>query len=107
MSFPYIVQGNNITVVIDGKPHTVASSHPTFARLKEAVKVNDWDCYGDDFELPNLLTTRQQFCDLARCLGIPRKQPKPEPEGCTCLSSPNMLYAPCSYCDKQRKDGVK
>ena len=54
-----------------------------------------------------ILTTRQQFCDLARCLGIPRKQPKPEPEGCTCLSSPNMLYAPCSYCNKQRKDGVK
>ena len=66
-----------------------------------------WDCYGDDFELPNLLTTRQQFCDLARCLGIPRKQPKPEPEGCTCLSSPNMLNAPCSYCDKQRKDGAE
>lgn len=66
-----------------------------------------WDFYGVDFEWPHVLTTRQQFCDLAKALGIPRKQPKPEPEGCTCLSSPNMLYAPCSYCDKQRKDGAK
>lgn len=50
MSFPYIIQGNNITVVIDGKPHTVASSHPTFARLKEAVKVDDWDTVEDLIE---------------------------------------------------------
>lgn len=73
------------------------------------VKVNDdcWHYEDDNFEWPHDLHTRQQFCDLARCLGIPRKQPKPEPEGCTCLSSPNMLYAPCSYCDKQRKDGAK
>lgn len=50
------------------------------------------------------LTTRQQFCDLARCLGIPRRPSKSEP-GCTCLDSPNMLYAPCSYCEQRRKDG--
>ncbi len=49
------------------------------------------------------LTIRQQFCDLARCLGIPRKQPKPEPEGCTCLSSPNMLNAPCQHCEERAK----
>ena len=55
MSFPYIVQGNNITVVIDGKPHTVASSHPTFARLKEAVKVSDWDTVNDQ----NIVTGKQ------------------------------------------------
>lgn len=52
------------------------------------------------------LTTRQQFCDLARCLGIPRRPSKSEP-GCTCLDSPNMLYAPCSYCEQRRKDGAK
>ena len=39
------------------------------------VKVNDdcWHYEDDNFEWPHDLHTRQQFCDLARCLGIPRK----------------------------------
>lgn len=43
MSYPYIVQGSNITVVIDNKPHTVSSSHITFNKLKEAIKAKNWD----------------------------------------------------------------
>lgn len=52
--------------------------------------------------------TRQQFSDLAKVLNIQRRtKHATEPKGCTCLNSPNMLYAPCSYCDKQGKDGAK
>lgn len=40
--FPYIMQGNNITVVVDSKPHTIAKSHPTFDRVVEAIKAGDW-----------------------------------------------------------------
>ena len=39
------------------------------------VKVNDdcWHYEDDNFEWPHDLHTRQQFCDLAKALGIPRK----------------------------------
>ena len=32
-----------------------------------------WNYEDDNFEWPHNLTTRQQFCDLAKALGIPRK----------------------------------
>lgn len=35
--------------------------------------VDYWNYEDDDLNWPHNLTTRQQFCDLARCLGIPRK----------------------------------
>ncbi len=43
MSFPFIIQGKNITVVINNKPHTISSNHPTYERVKEAIKTGDWD----------------------------------------------------------------
>ena len=39
----YIVQGNNITVVLGNTPHTVSKSHPTYQRVLDAIKANDWD----------------------------------------------------------------
>lgn len=35
--------------------------------------VDYWNYEDDDLNWPHNLTTRQQFCDLARCLGITRK----------------------------------
>ena len=43
MSFPFIVQGSNVTVVIDNKPHTIAKTHITYQRVVDAIKAGDWD----------------------------------------------------------------
>jgi hypothetical protein len=43
MSYPFIVQGNNITVVIGNTPHTISKSHITYNRVLEAIKASDWD----------------------------------------------------------------
>jgi hypothetical protein len=40
--FPYIIQGNNVTVVINGNPHTVAKNHITYQKIVDAIKANDW-----------------------------------------------------------------
>lgn len=42
MSFPFIVQGNNITVVIGNKPHTISKSHVTYNKVIDAIKSGDW-----------------------------------------------------------------
>ena len=42
MSYPFIVQGSNVTVVIDGKPHTIAKSHMTYQKVVDAIKAGDW-----------------------------------------------------------------
>lgn len=42
-SYPYIVQGNNITVVIDSTPHTISKTHVTYPQVLEAIKAGDWD----------------------------------------------------------------
>ena len=43
MSFPFIVQGSNVTVVIDNKPHTIAKTHITYQKVVDAIKASDWD----------------------------------------------------------------
>lgn len=47
MMFPYLIQGDNITLVVDNKPHTVNRTHPVYQRLVDAVKSNDWDTVRD------------------------------------------------------------
>lgn len=42
MSYPFILQGSNLTVVIDGKPHTVAKSHLSYQKVIEAIRNEDW-----------------------------------------------------------------
>ena len=42
MSYPFIIQGNNITVVIGNKPHTIAKSHITYSKVVDAIKAGDW-----------------------------------------------------------------
>ena len=43
MSFPYIIQGSNITVVIGNKPHTISKTHITYNKVLDAIKAGDWD----------------------------------------------------------------
>jgi hypothetical protein len=50
MSYPYIMQGSNLVVVIDNKPHTVSKSHPFYEKIIEAVKANDWETVKDLIE---------------------------------------------------------
>lgn len=50
MSFPYIVQGSNITVVIGTTPHTVSKSHIAYNKLLTAIKAGDWETVQDIIE---------------------------------------------------------
>lgn len=50
MSFPYLIQGKNIVVVIGNTPHTISSSHISYEKIKEAIKNNDWDTVQDVIE---------------------------------------------------------
>jgi len=43
MSFPFIIQGNNVTVVIGNKPHTISKTHITYNKVVDAIKAGDWE----------------------------------------------------------------
>lgn len=43
MSFPYLIQGNNITVVIGSTPHTISKTHITYNKVLEAIKDGNWE----------------------------------------------------------------
>lgn len=43
MSYPYVIQGSNVTVVIGNKPYTISKSHITYTKVVEAIKASDWD----------------------------------------------------------------
>lgn len=47
MSYPYMIQGSNIVVVIDNKPHTISKTHITYGKVLAAIKANDWDTVKD------------------------------------------------------------
>lgn len=48
--FPYIVQGNNIVVVINNQPHTISKTHLSYQRVLDAIKNNDWTTVQDIIE---------------------------------------------------------
>jgi hypothetical protein len=43
MSYPFVIQGSNVTVVIGNQPHTIAKTHVTYQRVVDAIKAGDWD----------------------------------------------------------------
>ena len=43
MSYPFVIQGNNVTVVIGNKPHTISKTHITYQRVVDAIKAGDWN----------------------------------------------------------------
>lgn len=48
--YPYLYQGNSLTIVIDGKQHSLnRESHPNFEKVIVAIREEDWD------SVPNLV----------------------------------------------------
>lgn len=43
MSYPYIMQGSNVTVVIDNTPYTINNTHVTYTKVLDAIKMGQWD----------------------------------------------------------------
>ena len=43
MSYPYLIQGKNIVIVIDNNPHTISATHISYEKVKEAIKAGDWE----------------------------------------------------------------
>lgn len=43
MSYPFIIQGSNVVIVIDNKPHTISKTHITYQKVVDAIKASDWD----------------------------------------------------------------
>jgi len=50
MSYPYLIQGANITVVIGNTPHTISKTHLTYEKVKDAIKAGDWEMVKDIIE---------------------------------------------------------
>jgi hypothetical protein len=42
MSFPYLIQGSNIVIVIGTNSHTINRAHIAYDKIVEAIKANDW-----------------------------------------------------------------
>ena len=42
MSYPFVIQGSNVTVVIGNQPHTISKTHPTYQKVVDAIKASDW-----------------------------------------------------------------
>lgn len=43
MSYPFVIQGSNVTVVLGNKPHTISKTHITYQRVVDAIKAGDWE----------------------------------------------------------------
>lgn len=39
---PYLLQGQNIVLVIEGQPHTISTEHLSYEKILDAVKAADW-----------------------------------------------------------------
>jgi len=50
MAYPFLIQGSNIVVVIDNKPHTISKTHITYQKVLDAIKAEDWDALPDIIE---------------------------------------------------------
>ncbi len=50
MSYPFIIQGNNVTVVIGNKPNTISKTHITYQKVVDAIKASDWETVKDVIE---------------------------------------------------------
>jgi hypothetical protein len=49
-AFPFLIQGSNVVVVIDNKPHTISKTHITYQKVVDAIKAQDWDLVRDIIE---------------------------------------------------------
>lgn len=47
MAYPFIIQGNNVVVVIGNKSHTISKTHITYQKVVDAIKAGEWDTVKD------------------------------------------------------------
>lgn len=50
MSYPFLIQGDNVVVVIDNKPHTINKTHITYQKVVDAIKASDWEAVKEAIE---------------------------------------------------------
>jgi hypothetical protein len=50
MAYPYMIQGNNIVIMMNNTTHTINKSHLGYAKILEAIKNNDWETVADCLE---------------------------------------------------------
>jgi hypothetical protein len=48
---PYILTEQSLTVVIEGKAHTMNNNHPAWEQAKQALSDEDWDRLGSQFDV--------------------------------------------------------
>ena len=51
MKVPYILTDESLTVVIDGKAHTMSNEHPAWLQAKEALAQEEWERLADLFNV--------------------------------------------------------
>ncbi len=55
---PYLIQGKNVILAIDGKSYTInKETHISYAKIVDALKAKDWDALRDLVEPAKALTT--------------------------------------------------
>lgn len=47
MSYPYIIQGKNIILVVDNQSYTIAPDHINYDKISEAIREQDWSVIPD------------------------------------------------------------
>jgi hypothetical protein len=50
MSYPYLIQGDNIVIVVDEKSYTINKTHINYTLIVDAIKSNDWPTVLDSLE---------------------------------------------------------
>lgn len=55
--FPFIIQGQNIVIVIDGKDHTINKTHLLYDKLKKAIADNNEDAVRDLVEPKKIIVS--------------------------------------------------
>ena len=50
MTYPYLIQGKNIVVVIGNNSHTISNTHITYQKVLDAIKAGDWYTVKDVIE---------------------------------------------------------
>lgn len=57
MMYPYIMNNSSLTVIIDGKSHTINDKHVSYTKIKEAIKNNDEDSVKKLIDIPTAINT--------------------------------------------------
>lgn len=60
MSYPYIIQGTNITIVIDNIPYSINETHMGYKDVKDAIKSGDWE------KIKSLVCVKKLIADFSK-----------------------------------------